>query len=99
MFDKFKNLPHGQRTVIMVVGLFVLWFSGVFSVVSIGLGSWLLWNWWQKKSMNKSSQQKSFQNPHQVSQQSQTMPPPPPPPQGLSPARRPTIDWRKKPKS
>ncbi len=102
IFEKFKNLPHGRRTAIMVIGLLVLWFSGIFSVVSIGLGSWLLWNWWRKKSANKNSKPKFFQSSPQVNQQKQAVMPspiqPPKPQQNSSSGPRPTIRWRKKPK-
>jgi len=102
LFDKFKNLPHRQRTVIAVIGLLVLWFSGIFSVVSIALGSWLLWNWWRKKSASKNLKPKFFQSPQQVNQQKQSAFPvstqPAPPQQNSSSGPRPTIGWRKKPK-
>jgi hypothetical protein len=100
--DKFKNLPSTQRTIVVVVGLAFLWFSGLFSIVSIGFGTWWLWNWWQKKSKNKQLPNVFNQN-QQPGAQQQAPPIQPPlpqsPPSSQNPGstNRPSIDWRNQP--
>jgi hypothetical protein len=104
--DKFKNLPSTQRTIVVVVGLAFLWFSGLFSIVSIGFGTWWLWNWWQKKSKNKQlpnvfnqNQQPGTQQQAPPIQPTPQSPPPTqtPPTQNPGPTNRPSIDWRNQP--
>lgn len=101
--QKFRGMPGPQRTFIAVLALLVLFFSGWFSVVSIGFGTWLLWNWWQKRSNNNPPQTSTPQFPQQPSGTpppfpAQNPPIPPTPGQQNQPGQnRPSIDWRNQP--
>lgn len=110
--NKFRSLPQRQQTGLAIAALLILWFSGWFSILSIGLGTWWLWNWWQKRRSPRQSPQMFTPN-NQPSPPPVQPPPPspvyppvqPPPPQNQQPqnpgssqgTQRPNIDWRNNP--